>query len=285
MNQRNYIIINGEYVNSDEVCIDIENRAYKYGDALFETIHANGTKLQFFDDHIARLKHGLKMLKINVPQSIESGKILLEIEQLLNKNKFLKGARIRLCVFRNNGGNYTPLTNNSTYIVNAYKLPFYDYQINEKGISLSLFTDLRKQNNYLANIKSSNALIYIMAGLYAQENNIDDSIILNENNNIIETTSSNIFIIKGKTVLTPSLSDGCVAGIMRKQIIKLLLAMKLEVIDDIHIEPHHLLLADEIFITNSINGIRWVKGFENKRFYNTISKQLIAELNYIAFKY
>ncbi len=285
MNQRNYILVNGEYFSSEKFCIDIENRAYKYGDALFETIHANGTRLQFFDDHMARLKHGLKTLKINIPKSIESGKILQEIEHLLNKNKFLKGARIRLCVFRNNGGNYTPSTNDSSYIVSTYKLPFYDYRLNDKGISLGLFTKLRKQKNYLSNIKSSNALIYIMAGIYAQENNIDDSIILNENNNIIETTSSNIFVIKEKTVLTPPLSDGCVAGIMRKQIIKLLLAMKLEVINEKHVEPRHLLMADEIFITNSINGMRWIKGFEDKRFYNNIAKQLITELNYLAFKY
>jgi branched-subunit amino acid aminotransferase/4-amino-4-deoxychorismate lyase len=243
------------------------------------------TQVQFFKDHITRLKHGLKKLKMSIPKSIESGKILLEIEYLLNKNKFLKGARIRLCVFRNNGGNYTPTTNNTSYIVSAYKLPFYDYRLNDKGVSLGLFTELRKQQNYLANIKSSNALIYIMAGIYAQENNLDDCIILNENNNIIETTSSNIFVIKNNIALTPPLSDGCVAGIMRKQIIKLLLAMKVEVNKETQVKPQHLLMADEVFITNSINGIRWIKGFENKRYYNTISKQLITELNYLAFRY
>ena len=279
-----FILYNGEYHFKDEFGLSYKNRAFCYGDALFETMHANGTDIQFINNHLTRLIFGMKVLKMEVPTVIESGFIEKEIIKLLHKNKLYQGVRIRLSVFRNEGGKYTPADNNISYLVETDYLENDYYQLNNKGFIIDIYPEIKKPINQLSNLKTSNSLLYVIAGLYAKEKKLNDCLLLNEKGNIIEGISSNIFLIKGSSLSTPSLKEGPVAGIMRKQILKLADNVGFKINNESSITQSQLLNADEVFLTNSINGIRWVSAYKEKRYFNSNVKKIIDQLNMIAFK-
>jgi len=278
-----FILFNGEYHFKDDFGLSIKNRAFCYGDGLFETMHANGTEIQFFEDHMVRLLYGMQILKMNIPDVIKSNNIKKEIIKLLHKNKLYQGVRIRLSVFRNDGGKYTPTENNVSYLAETEYVENHKFELNTKGLIIDIFRDINKPINPFSNLKSSNALIYVMAGMYAKEKKLNDCILLNEEGHLIESISSNLFLIKGRSMLTPSLNDGPVAGIMRKQILKMADSVGFEINHESSITENDLLNADEVFLTNSIKGIQWVLAFKEKRYFNHNSKKLIEKLNSIAF--
>jgi branched-chain amino acid aminotransferase len=278
-----FILHNGEYLFKDEFGLSYKNRAFYYGDALFETMHANGTEIQFFEDHMIRLKYGMQILKMKIPSLIESGLLKKEIIKLLHKNKLYQGVRIRLSIFRNEGGKYTPENNEVSYLVETEFIENDHYILNQKGLVIDIYPEIKKPINPFANLKTANALLYTMAGLYAKEKKLDDCIILNEEGNIVEGISSNIFLIKGEKLCTPALKDGPVAGIMRKQILKIADSVGFNISHEKSITEQQLLDANEVFFTNSISGIKWVLAYKDKRYYSDNAKKLTDKLNKIAF--
>ena len=278
-----FILYNGKYYLKDDFGISPKNRAFYYGDGLFETMHANGTEIQFFDDHLVRLKYGMDILKMRIPECIENGAIKKEVIKLLHKNKLFQGVRIRLSVFRNDGGKYTPQSNEISYLAETEYIENEQYNFNHKGLVIDIFPDMHKPVNLFSNLKTANSLLYVMAGIYARENKLDDCILLNEKGNVTEGISSNIFIIKGKNLKTPALTEGPVAGIMRKQVLRIANSVGFIIHHENAITIDDLLKADEVFFTNSISGIQWVLSFKDKRYYNQNVKMLHEKLNAIAF--
>lgn len=273
------LIFNGKFYPVDNFSVDFENRAMLYGDSIFETMYSQGSNIPFFSDHILRIKAGMQVLEYNISEKFEiyPNKLYNEIIKLIHKNKLFSGARVKLMVFRTKGGYYTPQNNDAEYIITAEKAPS-QYELNEKGYTLGVFEKIKKPVNIFANYKTANNLINILAGKYSAENKFDDSIILNSENNICETVSSNIFCKKDNKILTPALSEGCVAGIIRKNVIKTAKMTGVEIKETI-LTKQNLLDSDEVFLTNTITGVRWVLAFEKKRYYNTYSKKLIKILN------
>lgn len=278
-----FILVNGEYHFKDEFAISYKNRAFCYGDALFETMHCNGTEIQFFEDHLIRLKYGITNLRMEIPETINSGAIKKEIIKLLHKNKLYQGVRIRLTVFRDEGGKYTPHNNTCSYLVETEFIENEKYELNQKGYIIDLYKDIRKPINQFSNLKTANALIYIMAGIYAKEKQLNDCILLNSKDKLVEGISSNLFLIKGDILSTPSLNEGPVAGIMRKQILKIADSVGFTINHESSISEFDLLNADEIFLTNSISGIRWVLAYREKRYFNQNTKKLVQKLNEVAY--
>lgn len=279
-----FILYNSEYHFIDDFGLSYKNRAFCYGDALFETMHANGTEIQFFEDHMARLQYGMNVIKMEIPTVIETGFIEKEIIKLLHKNKLYQGVRIRLSVFRNEGGKYTPSNDHVSYLVETEYLENDHYQLNQKGLIIDLFNDIKKPVNSFSNLKSANALLYVMAGTFAKEKKLGDCILLNEKGHLVEGISSNLFLVKGNKISTPPLKDGPVAGIMRKQILKIADRHGLKVHYENSLTKDDLLNADEVFFTNSITGIRWVLAYKNRRYFNHIARQFIDKLNMMAFE-
>jgi len=277
------ICYNGEYFQENIPILTNRNRAFKYGDSLFETIHANGTRLQFFEDHFIRLQKGMNTLKMIANSDFNPITIEKEIIRLLNKNKLYQGARIRLSIFRKDGGFYTPINNQIDYLIEATALELDCYKLNQKGLRIGLFADISKSINCLSNLKTSNALLYTLAGIYKTENNFDDLLITNDQGRICEAISSNIFIVKNEEIYTPSIEEGCVEGIMRKQIINIAQKNNLSINYNAKLTKQDLLTADELFFSNTINAISWVVAYEEQRYFNKIARFLISELNRIAF--
>lgn len=274
-----FVSYNGQYFPDSEFIFSSSNRSFRYGDGLFETMKMVNGKALFFKDHYQRLISGMKYLKMVADKTGFSEQSLLkEIIALSEKNKTSKSCVVRLQVFRNSEGKYTPEKNDCSFIIETEPTKNASYILNDKGLKISLFDEEVKQVGHLSNIKTSNSLIYILAGIYKTENKFDDVLILNNKGTIAEAVSSNIFIVKNNEFITPPIIDGCIDGVMRKQIINILKSHKKKIVES-SLTTEHLLKADELFITNSINGVTWVGAFKSKRYFNNQSKWLNEVLN------
>lgn len=223
----------------------------------------------FLRDHLNRLKLGMTVLRMNLPAELNTENVYAQIIQLLKHNTHAPHARIRLTVFRNGEGYYTPQTNDISYLIESEELED-GYSLNHKGLWIDLFADIRKPINKLSGIKTGNALLYTMAGLSRQSMRLDDCLLVNETGNICEAISSNVFVVKNGTLYTPPLNEGCVAGIMRKQIIQIAHQKKILTFES-PISNYTLLNGDELFITNAIHGVKWVGQYKDKFYTNKMS--------------
>ncbi|GAB4278684.1 MAG: aminotransferase class IV [Marinilabiliales bacterium] len=274
-----FICLNGEFIKKKETIFYYNNRSFRYGDGLFETIKVNSKKIYFFQEHYNRLTSGMKLLKFDIPEKWSIKYFHGLIIRLLNINRLFQGARVRLTVFRSYGGFYTPENNNCEFLIEADYYEHEDYVLNSKGLKMGIYTEVLKPINLLSNIKSNNSLIYILAGLYKKANYYDDCFIVNERGNISEAVSSNVFVISGKNIYTPALNEGCVNGIIRNQILDIATALRFIVYEEAVITENDLLKADEIFLTNAISGIKWVVAFKEKRYFCNLSKMFLKQLN------
>lgn len=282
MNTIEKVCLDGKLYSKDELLFNASNRAFRYGDSLFETIHANGTELQFLPEHLNRLTRGMDCLGMIIPSGFHQN-IKKNIIFLINKNKAFAGTRIRLSVFRKNGGLYTPTDNSISYLIETLVLENAQYTLNRKGLIIGIYDEMRKSYNLASQYKTGNSLPFILAANYRKKMNWDDCLLLNERGNIVESTNSNIFLVKNGVLMTPSIENGGVSGIMREQIIEIATSLNITVFDDCNLNQENILNADEIFLTNAIRGIQWVVAYQQRRYFNKIAKLLIEELNRKAF--
>jgi branched-chain amino acid aminotransferase len=282
MTSTQYICFNGKIYSEHTNIFGAENRAFKYGDSLFETIHANGTEIQFLQEHFNRLLESMAIIGMEIPDDF-CNTLEMDIKYLINKNKAFSGNRIRLAVFRNSGGLYTPSDNSISYLLETSGLENHFYTLNRKGYQIGVYKDVRKSPSIISPLKTGNSLPFIMAGQYKQKMKWDDCLILNERGNLVEGISSNLFLVKDNVLMTPSLDSGAVSGVMREQIIQAALRLNLTIYEDCILTENDLMEADEIFLTNAISGIRWVVAYQDRRYFNKTSKILIEELNNYCF--
>lgn len=272
-----YINFNGEIIPADSTLLTIANRAFRYGDGLFESMRVMKGKLKFPELHAERLQKGMRALKIDGYSQADSWFLNEKVEELARRNK-IKHGRLRLTVFRDAEGLYAPTQNKMAYCMEIQPIEEPRYFLNERGLIMDVYTELPKPLNWLSNIKTCNSLIYVMAGIYKQQNKLDDVFLINQNRYLCEANSSNIFVWYQNHLYTPALSEGCVEGVMRKVVIQLALDNNIPV-TEAQINPEILNQADEVFLTNATKGIQWVMGYGVKRYFNRISKTLMDELN------
>ncbi|MBK3516914.1 aminotransferase class IV [Carboxylicivirga marina] len=285
MNESLYILLNGNRISGDKAIFKASNRAFKFGDALFETIRCMHQKPMWFHDHYQRLINGMSLLKMDIKSLPPASIIEEQITSLIQKNKLFGDVRTRLTIFREDGGLYTPLSNKINYLIEVSPLSSNGYQLNPKGLLLDIYEEERKPTNRWCHYKSANALLFVMAGLFKQEQKKDDVLIVNTNNQIIEGLASNLFWIKDNIIFTPMRSSACVDGIMRKQLIRILREHQYVVQEVSGTNYDTLHQADEIFLSNAIQGIQWVVGLKDKRYYCKLSKAISRLLNEDASSY
>lgn len=274
----NYIIVNGkQFVEGTEVFTS-KNRAFRYGDGVFETMRVINGKIPFLKFHFARLIKACDFLKLDISNLLIGNVLEGQLYTLLEKNKLTQGAKIRLTIFRNDGGLYAPLTNKAGYCIEAEALSTNNFELNTKGLAVELFSDIKKQIHLLSNFKTNNCLPYIMAGIYRTEKKFDDCIILNDKSHVCEAISSTIFLVINGALYTPSLAEGCVDGVMRKIILSNAKNYRINCYEHA-VMPNDMLRADEVFLTNSVSGIQWIGSYKNKRYFNSTSKKLCIMLN------
>jgi len=276
MNEK-YINYNGSLILEHQTIVSGSNRSLRYGDGLFETMRWMGNDIRFLTYHVERLQSGMQYLQLEGWQKWDAYFIREKAAELVKKNRLGTDARIRLNVFRAGGGLYSPETNQSNYILEATELAPDGYQLNKTGVIIDVYREHKKSMNSFSHIKSNNALLYVLAGIERKRLGCDDMLILNSEGFLCESLSSNIFIWYQKTLYTPALSEGCIAGVMRRVIIEMAQENGIEVVEA-QISPEILHEADELFLTNAIHGIHWVMGYKKKRYFNHLSKKLQDKL-------
>jgi len=278
-----FIVFNGNLISSQSPVLKTDNKAIFNGEIITETIYANGARIFFLKEHYEKIIKTLSFLDFELPQDFSSSLLNKIVSRLLNANKFLQGAIIKIVFFRNDVNDQLLLSCKTSYIITSEEAANSLYVFNKKGLRLGLFSEIRKTVNLFSGIKYANSYLYIKAKKFNKENNFDDCFIINENENVIETIESSLIFIKDNIIYIPSANEGINEDIMREQIKILALKLGYKTIDDCIIKASDLLIADEIFLTNAEYGIRWVVAFEEKRYFCKISKLIFDELMKIYF--
>ena len=272
-----YIILNGEMLGASQSFMK-DNRAFRFGDGVFESIRIlNGLpyNLQF---HIERMLEGADILSLDIPIHFSVDYFKAQIESLIEKNSIQAGGKARISLFRDGEGVYFSESDKAMFFIEASHLPNNYFILNENGLMVDIYSDVNKSVNILSKYKSINSLLPIMAANFAKENKLQECFILNAKGKIIESISSNIFIVSNGVLYTPPLEDGCIGGIMRMNVINTAIENGITVYENT-LSPQNLLAADEIFLTNAIQGIQWVGGYKSKRYFNKISKKILELIN------
>jgi len=272
-----YVSINGKIQNAEQTAIAIDNRTFRYGIGLFETLLAINNEVQQLTFHWNRLQQGLQLLGFQTPSFFNEASLLIAIQGILNKNKHNKYARIRIQFFANAGGILETQQNTCNYLIETSAIDASICELNENGLVVGIHTLYKKEIDPLSAYKINGRICYAMAAQEAKEKKWNDALVLNSQGNIIESSISNIFWIKDKTVYTPPISEGCIAGIRRANWISTLNEKGIPIIE-MPLSKEMLLEADEVFLTNSIRKIRWVYAIENKIYENTFIRKQILKL-------
>lgn len=257
----------------------VNNRAFLYGDAVFETVKIIDSKILFLEDHYFRLMSSMRVVRMEIPMNFTMEYLEELIIELVTAKKIQSSARVRITVFRNDGGYYLPLTNEVSFLINADHIVQDLYLVDQKEYIVDLYTDFYIPRQLLSSIKTTNKIINVTASIYAKENQFDNCILLNDSKNVVEAIQGNIFMIKANKLITSPVSEGCLNGIMRKQILSIAQKIeKLEVIEEV-ISPFDLQKADELFITNVIKGIQPITRYRKKEFTIDLATELTQKLN------
>jgi len=270
-----FVMINGSIVDKSKVGLSPDDHSYRYGDGLFETMKIANKNILLENYHFERLFSGLETLKFKIPAHFTRQEIKEQVKELCKKNNYEELARVRLSVSRGSGGLYD-CDNKLSWLIETWPLEQNDKVLNESGLIIDIFPDARKSIDAFSNLKSANYLPYVMAAIWAKENRLNDCLVLNQHERICDSTIANIFWVKDNKIFTPPLSEGCVAGVMRKKIIETATHNSDFFVSESVLTEDILFQADEVFLTNAVAGIRWVKKCRSKVYKNTISSQIFT---------
>ena len=268
------INFNGKIISKSTEVLNSNNRAFKYGDALFETLKVENFKVRFIEDHYFRLMASMRMLRMEIPMNFTLEFFESEIIKIVKQNN-LDNARVRFSVFRQEGGFYNPLTNKVDYLIEVSSLSL----VKKDEYIIDLFRDYYIYSGILSTIKTTNKITNVLASIYASENNLDNCILVNEKKQVVEAINGNIFIVRGNTIKTPPITEGCIKGIARKKIIEIILKSEKYTLEETVISPFELQKADEVFITNTIIGIQAVSIYKKNVFSTKVSNKLALEFD------
>ncbi len=271
------INFNGSLIQASEVQLSHNNRGFKYGDGIFETIKVQNGKLIFWEDHYFRLMASMRMLRMKIPMKFTLEFLEEEIQKVIeNYDKAL--LRVRLNIFRKDGGLYLPATNEIDYLIEAKEI-----EIKEKEeYRIDIFKDFYNYSGLLSTVKTTNRMLNTLASVYADENDLENCILLNERKGVVEVANGNIFLVKGNIIKTPALDEGCIKGIIRKKVIEIIEKNPDFSLEETTISPFEIQKADEVFITNAISGLQSVTNYRKKQFETTVGGKIKKSLNILA---
>ncbi|CAL2104497.1 Aminodeoxychorismate lyase [Tenacibaculum sp. 190130A14a] len=260
---------NGSIISENELQFSHENRAFKYGDAIFETVKIVNNKVVFWEDHYFRLMASMRMLRMKIPMEFTLEYLESQILKVL-ETKEGSTFRARLTVFRKDGGLYTPKTNEVDFLIDVKAI---EVSVKE-SYRVDLFKDFYNYSGLMSTVKTTNRMLNTIAAVFAEENDLDNCILLNERKGVVEVTNGNIFIVKGTTIKTPALTEGCIKGVARKKVIEILEKHPEYTIEQTVISPFEVQKADEVFITNVISGVQIVTNYRKKEFATEIGQKI-----------
>ena len=269
---------NGNIQENSSISIE-NNRGFLFGDSIFETIKVLDNKVLFLEDHYFRLMASMRICRMEIPMNFTmeyfEEQILNLIQSLNNSNSY----RIRFTVYRDSEGFYLPKSRNVQFIVTTTPLNSELYSFQKEIYEVELYKDSYVPKQLLSTLKTNNKMLQITGSIFAKENGYDNCLVLNDEKNVVEALQSNLFMKIGNVVVTPPISDGCLNGIMRKQVIEILNKMDGIEVKETSISPFDLQKADELFLTNVITGIQPITKYRKKEYNANFSNEILVKLN------
>lgn len=265
---------NGNLISQDSFFLSSNNRAFKYGDAIFETLKINNSSIVFWEDHYFRLMASMRMLRMEIPMEFTLEFLEKQILKTVSANSDINQIRVRLSVFRKDGGFYTPVSNEIDYLIEVSENKYSA----KSTYKIDLFKDFYNYSGLLSTIKTTNRMLNTIASVYKEENDLDNCILINEKKGIVEAINANIFVVKGNVIKTPALEEGCIKGVVRKKIIEMLQKNEDYILEQTSISPFEMQKADEVFLTNAIIGVQSVTNYRKKEFSTSIGEKINASL-------
>lgn len=273
------INFNGKILENT-TCISIHNRGFAYGDAVFETIKISNGKALFWEDHYFRLMASMRVMRMDIPMDFTMEFLNAQIQEILEANGLESGnARVKLILYRAEGGLYLPEQHSVGYTISTRALDTDVYTLNTADYEVDLFKDYSMAPTLLSTLKTNNKALNVVGSIFANENDLDNCLLLNTNKSVVEALNGNLFLVKGHSIKTPPLSDGCLKGVMRTQLLKFVKQLDGFELQETSISPFELQKADELFITNVITGIQPITKYRKKHFANDVAKMLLDKLN------
>ena len=269
---------NGNIQENSNFSIE-SNRGFLYGDAIFETIKVLDNKVLFLEDHYFRLMASMRICRMEIPMNFTMEFFEEQILKLTNSLEKSNSFRVRFSVFRNSDGFYTPISNEIEFIIVAVSSENTVYTIEKSHYEVELYKDFFIPKQLLSTLKTNNKMLQITGSIFTKENGYDNCLVLNDEKNVVEALQSNLFMKIGYVVVTPPLSDGCLNGIMRKQVIEILSKMEGIEVKETSISPFDLQKADELFLTNVITGIQPITKYRKKEYTVNFSNEILVKLN------
>ena len=257
----------------------VNNRSFLYGDGVFETVKIVNNRILFLEDHYFRLMASMRVVRMEIPMNFTLEYFEEQILVAVKGNNLSGAVRARITVYRNDGGYYLPKTNTVSFLIEVVSIENTLYRIDNKTYEVDLYKDFYVAKQLLSSIKTTNKIINITGSIFAKENGLDNCLLLNDSKNVIEALQGNIFMVMDGKLITPPVSEGCLNGVMRKQILSL--AKKIENLQVLEqpISPFDLQKAEELFITNVIKGIQPITKYRKKEYGSVVAEALLIQLN------
>lgn len=272
----NSISLNGRIIEGNLPVLTLDNRAFRYGDGLFETMKVVQGRIALAPYHFDRLWNGLNLLSFQIPAHFDPNHLAEQILKLCIRNKCESLARVRLTVFRGNGGIFESL-DQLQYSIECWPLNETSQRLNENGLVIDLCPDVRKCCDRFANLKSASYQAYALAALHAKRNRLNEALVLNQHERVADGTIANLFLVMGDRLITPPLTEGPVDGVMRRFIATNAARLGYG-FEETPVTVSDIEEADELFLTNAITAIRWVRNFRNKTYGRSITSSIYERL-------
>ncbi len=258
--------------------ISEQNRSYLFGDGIFDTVKVRNGKLCFGELHYFRLMASLRIARMAIPKWLDQetyeSMVLAKAAEISAEN-----ARVRITFFRNEGGRYFPEKSQVSYTIEAEVLEKSDFSLNSSPYEVDIYRDFTITAQLLSTIKTTSKLIHVTAAIYAQENDWQNCLLLNEHKNVVELVNANIFIRFGTNIITPPVSEGCQNGIIRKVILSDTILKERFQLEERPVSVFELQQADELFFTNAIQGVGSITKYRKKEYENSAASAILLRLN------
>ncbi|RRB00029.1 aminotransferase class IV [Larkinella rosea] len=266
------VVLNGDVQSEEAICLTPNDRAFQYGDGLFETIRYEQNEVRFWPDHYDRITRGMDAFSLRLPAQFDRDLLLSQILDLLKINNLLhQPARIKLQVWRQPGGLYTPTSSQANFLITARSGS--DFAVTEKPV-VGVFDAFRLSPSAVSAYKTLNALPYVLAGIAKQKHNADDMILLDTHGHLAECIASNLFWITDNQLFTPALESGCIDGILRRQLLRLAPQHGFSIHQGLFL-PDVLARVDAVLCTN-VSGIQWIRQIGETTFDKSPQNRLQA---------
>lgn len=271
---------NGTITTLEDVTVNPNNRGFLYGDGVFETLKVVNGKLLFWEDHYFRLMAAMRIMRMEIPMEYTPEYLEEEIKKTITSSDLIdKTCRVRITVYRSGSGTYLPDNRSVGFYAFAKAHPHSFYLLDNEPYEVELYKDHYVNVDLLSTIKTTNKALHVTGSIWAQDNGYDNCLLVNNEKNIVEALQGNLFLVKDNIIKTPPIADGCLRGILRKQLIEIIGLLPEYDLQETSISPFELQKADELFITNTIIGIRPITKYRKKAYISTVASMLLQKLN------